>query len=193
MNLAEQLHQANVRIICQWLSSHVGISGNKVADKLANAGRFQPQPVIPATMAHVVSMLRGRRAKIWEEAIRTHDDLRLTKLYKVQWTGDYSIHLTRGDAVQIFCMCIDHTLLLANMSKQGWNPSASCLLYDHQVENTVHVLFNWLPWRTATSQAGGARTVLRSLVRALGTLGGGKVGKGVPDARGWLWAAQTSM
>ena len=89
MNMAEQLHQANVRIICQWLPSHVGISGNKVADKLANAGRFQPQPVIPATMAHVVSMLRGRRAKIWEEAIRRHDDLRLTKLYKVQWTGDY--------------------------------------------------------------------------------------------------------
>ena len=63
LSATEHLRQADVRIICQWIPSHVGIHGNEVADELANADRLQPQPTVPATLAHVSSLLRGKRRK----------------------------------------------------------------------------------------------------------------------------------
>ena len=126
LSATEQLRQADVRIICQWIPSHVGIHGNEVADELATAGRLQPQPTVPATLAHVSSLLRGETAKRWRAAMEGNDDLRLAKLYEARRAGDYCAHLPRGDAVQVFRMRVNHELLLASMSKRGWSQSASC-------------------------------------------------------------------
>ena len=82
LSVTEQLRQAGARITCQWVHSHVGIHGNEVAEELDNGGRLKPQPVVPATLAHVASLLRGRTAKQWEETIRSCDDTRLVKYLK---------------------------------------------------------------------------------------------------------------
>ena len=119
LSVTEQLRQAGVRITCQWIPSHVGIHGNEMADELANGGRLKPQPVVPATVAHVASLLRGGTVKRWGETIRSCDDTRLVKLYESQRAGDYSTHLSRGDAVQVFRMRVNHIMLLANLSKRG--------------------------------------------------------------------------
>ena len=63
LSATEQLRQTDVRIICQWIPSHVGIHGNEVADELANAGLLQPPPTVPATLAHVSSYYEGKRRK----------------------------------------------------------------------------------------------------------------------------------
>ncbi|GFO01500.1 Gag-Pol polyprotein [Plakobranchus ocellatus] len=48
LQLVEELVRVeNVRVIVQWLPSHVGIGGNETADKLANQGRNQQQPKQP--------------------------------------------------------------------------------------------------------------------------------------------------
>ena len=138
----EKLRQADVRIICQWIPSHVGIHGNEVADELAKAGRLQPQPIVPATLAHVSSLLRGKTAKRWRAAIEGNDDSRLAKLYEARRADDYRDHLPRGDAVQIFRMRVNHVLLLASMSKRGWSQSASCRLCENRLEDVAHVLFD---------------------------------------------------
>ncbi|KAK3774838.1 hypothetical protein RRG08_018829 [Elysia crispata] len=93
LSTMEQLRQAGVRIICQWIPSHVGIHGNELADELANAGRLQPQPTVPATPAHVSSLLRGETAKRWRAAIEGNDDTRLAKLYEARRADDYRAHL----------------------------------------------------------------------------------------------------
>ena len=142
LSTMEQLRQAGVRIICQWIPSHVGIHGNEVADELANAGRLQPQPTVPATLAHVSSLLRGETAKRWRAAIEGNDDTRLAKLYEARRADDYCAHLPRGDAVQVFRMRVNHVLLLASMSKRGWSQSASCRLCENRVEDVDHVLFD---------------------------------------------------
>ena len=118
LSITEQLRQADVRIICKWIPSHVGIHSNEVADELANAGRLQPQPTVPSTLTHVSSLLRGETAKMWKAAISRNDDSRLAKLYEAQRGGDYCAHLTRGDAVQVFRMRVNHVLLLASISKR---------------------------------------------------------------------------
>ena len=128
LSVTEQLRQASVRITCQWIPSHVGIHCNEMADELANGGRLKPQHVVPVTLAHVASLLCGGTVKRWEETIRSCDDTRLVKLYEAQRAGDYCTHLSRGDAVQVFRMRVNHTMLLANLSKRGWSPSASCRL-----------------------------------------------------------------
>ena len=138
LSATEQLRQADVRIICQWIPSHVGIRGNEVADVLANAGRLQPQPTVPATLAHVSSLLRGETAKRWRAAIGRNDDTRLAKLYEARRADDYCAHLPRGDAVQVFRMRVNH-LLLAIMSKRGWSQSASCRLCENRVEDVVRL------------------------------------------------------
>ena len=138
----EQLRQAGVRIICQWIPSHVGIHGNEVADELANAGRLQPQPTVPATLAHVSSLLRGETAKRWRAAIEGNDDSRLAKLHEARRADDYRAHLPRGDAVQVFRMRVNHVLLLASMSKKGWSQPGSCRLCENRVEDVDHVLFD---------------------------------------------------
>ena len=99
LSILEQLRQADVRIICQWIPCHEGIHGNEVAGELVNAGRLQPQPTVPATLAHVSSLLRGGTAKGWKATILRYEDSRLTKLSETQRAGDYSAHLTRGNAV----------------------------------------------------------------------------------------------
>ena len=137
MSIPEQLRQADVRIICQWIPSHVGIHGNEVADELANAGRLQPKPEVTATLAHVSSLLRGETAKRWKATISRYDDPRLAKLYEARRAGD-----TRGDAVQVFHLCVNHALLLVCMSKRGWGQTASYCLCEHRVEDVDHVLFN---------------------------------------------------
>ena len=142
LSATEQLRQADVRIICQWIPSHVGIHGNEFADELANAGRLQPQPTVPATLAHVSSLLRGETAKRWRAAIEGNDDSRLAKLYEARRADDYCAHLPRGDAVQVFRMRVNHVLLLASMSKRGWSQSASCRLCENRVEDVDHVLFD---------------------------------------------------
>ena len=142
LSATEELRQADVRIIFQWIPSQVGIHGNEVADELANAGRLQPQPTVPATLAYISSLLRGETAKRWRAAIEGNDDSRLAKLYEVQRAGDYCAHMTRGDAVQVFRMRVNHVLLLASMSKRGWSQSASCRLCENRVEDVDHVLFD---------------------------------------------------
>ena len=142
LSATEQLRQADVRIICQWIPSHVGIHGNEVADELANACRLQPQPTVPATLAHVSSLLRGETAKRWRAAIGRNDDSRLAKLYEARRAGDYCAYLPRGDAVQVFRMRVNHALLLASISKRGWSQSASCRLCENRVKDVDHVLFD---------------------------------------------------
>ena len=157
LNVTEQLRQSGARITCQWIPSHVGIHGNELADELANGGRLKPQPVVPATLSHVASLLRGRTVKRWEETIRSCDDTRLVKLYEARRAGDYSTHLARGDAVQVFRMRVNHTMLLANLSKRGWSPTASCRLCDYRVEDALHVLFDCPALKDIRSPGWGCR------------------------------------
>ena len=77
--------------------------------------------------------------KRWKATITRNDDSRLAKLYKARRAGDYSVHLIKGHAVQVFRMRVNHVLLLASMSKRGWSQSASCRLCEHRVD---HVLFD---------------------------------------------------
>ena len=142
LSATEQLRQAHVRIISQWIPSHVGIHGNEVADELANAGLLQPPPTVPATLAHVSSLLRGETAKRWRAAVGGNDDSRLAKLHEPRRANDYCAHLPRGDAVQLIRMRANHVLLLANMSKRGWSQSASSRLCENRVEDVDHVLFD---------------------------------------------------
>ena len=142
LSATEQLRQADVRIICRWIPSHVGIHGKEVADKLTNAGQLQPQPTVPATLANISSLLRGEKAKRWKATILRYDDSRLAKLFEAQRACDYSVHFTRGDAVQVFRLRVNHTLLLANISTRGWSQIASCRLCEYRVEDVDHVLFD---------------------------------------------------
>ena len=88
------------------------------------------------------SLLRGETAKRWRAAISSNYDSRLAKLYEARRAGDYCAHITRGHAVQVFRMRVNHALLLASMSKRGWSQSASCRLCEHRVEDVDHVLFD---------------------------------------------------
>ena len=162
MSATEQLRQADVRIIYQWIPSHVGIHGNEVADELANAGRLQPQPTVPATLAHVSSLLRGKTAKRWRAAIEGNDDSRLAKLYEARRADDYCAHLPRGDAAQVFRMRVNHVLLLASMSKEGGvNPRlVVCAKTESRTSTTYCSIAQH--WRTAEVLAGGVRTEARS-------------------------------
>ena len=100
----------------------------------------------------------GETAKRWRAAIGRNDDSRLAKLCEAQRAGDYSAHLIRGHAVQVFRMRVNHVLLLASMSKRGGSQSASCRLCKNRVEDVDYVLFDCPALEAAEVPVRGART-----------------------------------
>ena len=108
-----------------WVSTVVRLpmSWPKLADSNLN-----PQPRQLWLMSHPYCV--GKR---WKATITRNDDSRLAKLYEARRAGDYSVHLTRGHAVQVFRMRVNHVLLLS------LGESASCRLCEHRVD---HVLFD---------------------------------------------------
>ena len=122
LSAMEQLRQADVRIICQWIPSHITtvmrlpMSWLTLADySLKSQSR---QPWLMSRPYYVRKRRKGEKRR--SEG--------LAKLYEARRADDYCSHLPRGDAVQVFHIRVNHVLLLASMSKRGWGQSASCRL-----------------------------------------------------------------
>ncbi|GFO44663.1 RNA-directed DNA polymerase from [Plakobranchus ocellatus] len=140
LQLAEELMRVeNVRIIVQWLPSHVGIRGNETADKLGNQGRNQQQPNNPVTLTQVAHLLRRKTAALWEAASGSYDD-RTQKLNEARRAGDYIGVLDRCDAVQLFRVRAGHSLLRSDMFRRKWSATTVCRLCGEENEDCSHVL-----------------------------------------------------
>ncbi|GFO17683.1 reverse transcriptase-like protein [Plakobranchus ocellatus] len=142
LQLVEELVQVeNVRIIFQWLPSHVGIGGNETADSLANQGRNQQQPNNPVTLTQVAHLLRRKTAALWEAASGSSDD-RTQKFNEARRAGDYIGVLDRCDAVQLFRVRAGHSLLRSDMFRRKWSATTVCRLCGEESEDCSHVLFS---------------------------------------------------
>ena len=78
-----------------------------------------------------------RLAETWEAAIEVNDDKR-NKLIEARSADEGH---SRGDAVQLFWLCAEHTLLRESMVKRKWVSSSKYQLCDADSESTSHVLF----------------------------------------------------
>ena len=142
----EELRISGTRVLAQWIPSHVGIKGNEKADMLANRGRASEQPTVPATFADCKAAIRRGLAELWEAAFRDYDDNSLSEMrelaLRVRNPQDPIELLPRGQAVQVFRMRAEHTLLRDSMFRSKWTPDPSCRLCGFVVESTPHVLFS---------------------------------------------------
>ena len=141
-----ELRTSGTRVLAQWIPSHVGIKGNEKADMLANRGRASEQPAVPATFADCKAAIRRGLAELWEAAFRDYDDNSLSEMRKlalrVRNPQDPIELLPRGQAVQVFRMRAEHTLLRGSMFRTKWTSDPSCRLCGFVVESTPHVLFS---------------------------------------------------
>ncbi|GFN92936.1 RNA-directed DNA polymerase from mobile element jockey-like [Plakobranchus ocellatus] len=141
LQLMEELVRVeNVRVIVQWLPSHVGIGGNETADSLANLGRNQQQPNNPVTLTQVANLLRRKTAALWDAASGSYDD-RTQKFNEARRAGDYIGDLDRCDAVQLFRVRAGHSLLRSDMFPRKWSATTVCRLCGEENEDCSHVLF----------------------------------------------------
>ena len=79
----EKLRTSGTKILAQWVPSHVGIKGNEDADVLANKGRKEEQPVVPASFADCKAAIRRGLAELWEDASRDNDDNSISEVRKL--------------------------------------------------------------------------------------------------------------
>ena len=142
----EELRTIGIRVLAQWMPSHVDIKGNEDAGKLANRGRASEQPVVPATFADCKAAIRRGLAELWEAAFRDYDDNSISEVWKlalrIRDPQDPIEPLPRRQAVQVFRMRAEHTLLRGSMFRTKWTPEPSCRLCGFVVESTPHVLFS---------------------------------------------------
>ena len=121
-------------------------STHEDAHKLANRGRASEQPALPATFADCKAAKRRGLAELWEAAFRDNDDNSISEVRKlalrVRNPRDPIELLPRGQAVQVFRMRAEHTLLRGSMFRTKWTPDPSCRLCGSVVESTPHVLFS---------------------------------------------------
>ena len=146
MSNLEKLRTSGTRVLAQWIPSHVGIKGNEKADLLANQGRASEQPTVPATFADCKAAIRRGLAELWEAAFRDNDDQSLSEMRKlalrVRNPQDPIELLPRGQAVQVFRMRAEHTLLRGSMFRTKWTSEPSCRLCGFVIESIPHVLFS---------------------------------------------------
>ena len=146
MSNLEKLRTSGIRVLAQWIPSHVGIKGNEKADMLANRERASEQPAVRATFADCKAAIRRGLAELWEAAFRDYDDNSLSEMrelaLRVRNPQDPIELLPRGQAVQVFRMRAEHTLLRGSMFRTKWTPDPSCRLCGFVVESTPHVLFS---------------------------------------------------
>ena len=113
---------------------------------LANRGRASEQPAVPATFADCKAAIRRGLAELWEAAFRDYDDNSLSEMRKLALRvlnpQDPMEQLPRGQAVQVFRMRAEHTLLRDSMFRTKWTSDLSCRLCGFVVESTPHVLFS---------------------------------------------------
>ena len=142
----EKLRTSGTKILAQWVPFHVGIKGNEDADVLA--GREQEKSVVPTSFADCKAAIRRGMAELWEAAFRDYDDnsiLEVRKLVlRIRNPRDPIEQLPRGEAVQVYRMRAEHTLLRGSMFRTKWTPHPSCRLCGFVVESTAHVLFSCL-------------------------------------------------
>ena len=85
-------------------------------------------------------------ADLWEAAFRRDDDNSISEVRKLALSlrdpQDPIEQLSRDQAVQVFRMRAEHTLLRICMFRTKWTSQPSCRLYGFEVESTVHVLFS---------------------------------------------------
>ena len=128
----DELRTIDTKVLAQWIPSHVGIEGNEDADKPANRGRAAEQPVVPASFADCKAPIRRGLAELWEAAFRDNDDNSISDVRKlalrVRNPQDPIELLPRGQAVQVFRMRAEHTLLRGSMFRTKWTPEPSCRL-----------------------------------------------------------------
>ena len=89
--------------------------------------------------------IRRGLAELWEAAFRDYDNSisEVRKLaLRVRSPQDPIELLPRGQAVQVFRMRAEHTLVRGSMFRTKWKPDPSCRLCGFAVESTPHVLFS---------------------------------------------------
>ena len=142
----DELRTIGTRVLAQWIPSHVGMKDHEDADKLANRGRAAEQPVVSASFADCKAAICRGLAELWEAAFRDNDDNSISDVRKlvlgVRNPQDPIELLPRGEAVQLFRMRAEHTLLRGSMFRTKWTPETSCRLCGYVVESTPHVLFS---------------------------------------------------
>ena len=142
----EELRTIGTKVLAQLIPSPVGIKGNEDADKLANQGREVEQPVVPASFADCKAAIRRGLAEFWEAAFRDNDDNSRSDVRKlalrVRNPQDPIELWPRGQAIQVFRMRAEHTLLRDSMFRTNLTPEPSCRLCGYVVESTRHVLFS---------------------------------------------------
>ena len=114
-------------------------STHEDAHKLGNRGRASEQPAVPATFADCKAAKRRGLAELWEAAFRDNDDNSISEVRKlalrVRNPRDPIELLPRGQAVQVFRMRAEHTLLRGSMFRTKWTPDPSCRLCGSVVES----------------------------------------------------------
>ena len=90
--------------------------------------------------------IRHGLAELWEAAFRDNDDNLVSNVRKlalrVRNPQDPIELLPRGQAVQVFRMRAEHTLLRGSMFRTKWTPEPSCRLCGYVVESISYVLFS---------------------------------------------------
>ncbi|RUS68499.1 hypothetical protein EGW08_023739 [Elysia chlorotica] len=138
----EDIRNTGTQVACQWIPSHVGIRGNEIADGLANEGRQAPQPEGEHCLADSIQCISTRMSEWWTAEAGINNDERFSRIYEASKTRADDLNaLSRGEAIQVFRLRTEHSLLQCSMSKRGWCPMASCRLCGYATESTEHVLF----------------------------------------------------
>ncbi|GFN96032.1 RNA-directed DNA polymerase from mobile element jockey-like, partial [Plakobranchus ocellatus] len=140
MRLIDELQRLEkVRVVIQWVPSHIGLAGNETADSLAREGTAHTQLQNPTTYGQVVQSLGRKLVTLWRAASNFNDDTRCQKFYDAFSAKDYNKNSDRVDAVQLFRIRAGHSLLGSDMARSNWSVSTDCRLCG-KYENSAHVL-----------------------------------------------------
>ena len=149
----EKLRTSGTKILTQWVPSHVDIKGNEDTGVLANKGREEEQPVVPASFADCKAAIRRGLAELWEDAFRDNDDNSISEVRKLAQRicnpRDPVEQLDRGEAVQVFRMRAEHTLLRGSMFRTKWTPHPSPVACMVLLSSRLPMsfFFRARPWR----------------------------------------------
>ena len=115
----QQLHNSlctlsnNNKVVLQWVPAHVGIAGNKTADRLANASANLPQPHLSTSYKEVNTLLKQKQKSAWRLKNNGYDP-----------DKDQINTLVRKTQTTIFRLRTGHCGLRKHLKKLGLADSA---------------------------------------------------------------------
>ena len=131
----QQLHNSlctlsnNNRVVLQWVPAHVGIAGNKTADRVAKAAAKLPQPHLSTSYKEVKTLLKQKQKSAWRLRNNGYDPQK-----------DQINTFDRRTQTTIFCLCTGHCALRKHLKRLSLAASAhyKCGSEEQTPEHFLH-------------------------------------------------------